>query len=63
VASGAAAVHEFTHQFLPKASIHDTRDRQSYEYASATRPEQYAGDMRWSVARPLLMARLATPAR
>jgi hypothetical protein len=55
---GRAAVHEFTHQFLPKAEIHATRDRQSYEYASATRPEQYGGDMRWSVAHPLLMARV-----
>ena len=56
---GRAAVHEFTHQFLPKAEIHATRDRQSYEYASATRPEQYAGAMRWDVARPLLVARMA----
>lgn len=55
---GRAAVHEFTHQFLPKAEIHATRDRQSYEYASATRPEQYAGAMRWDIARPLLLARL-----
>ena len=55
---GRAAVHEFTHQFLPKAEIHATRDRQSYEYASATRPEQYAGAMRWDIAHPLLLARI-----
>jgi len=55
---GRVAVHEFAHQLLPKAAIHDTRDRQSYEYASATRPEQYFGDMRWDVARPLLLARV-----
>ena len=55
---GRAAVHEFAHQLLPKAGIHNTRDRQSYEYASAARPEQYAGDMRWDIARPLLLARI-----
>lgn len=55
---GRVAAHEFAHQLLPKASIHDTADRQSYEYESAARPEQYFGDMRWDVARPLLMARV-----
>ena len=29
---GRTAVHEFTHQLLPKAPIHDSRDEQSYEY-------------------------------
>ena len=52
---GRSAVHEFVHQLLPKAPIHDSRDVQSYEYASASRREQYYGEMRWDVARPLLL--------
>jgi hypothetical protein len=55
---GRTAVHEFAHLLLPKAAIHNTRDRRSYEYASATREEQYAGEMRWDIARPWLLARL-----
>jgi hypothetical protein len=51
---GRTAVHEFTHQLLPKASIHDSRDEQSYEYASAARRSQYFGAMRWERARLLL---------
>jgi len=55
---GRAAVHEFTHQLLPRAPIHATKDVASYEYASAARPEQFFGDMHWDLARPLLEARL-----
>lgn len=55
---GRAAVHEFTHQLLPRAPIHRGSDRNSYEYYSAGRPEQYFGEMRWGLARPLLEARL-----
>lgn len=55
---GRAAVHEFAHQLLPKAPIHDTGDRQSYEYGSAARAEQYFGDMHWALARPLLAERI-----
>ena len=51
---GRAAVHEFVHQLLPLAPIHDSSDVQSYEYASASRREQYFGAMRWGPARPLL---------
>ena len=58
---GRAAVHEFTHQLLPRAPIHRSRDRDSYEYYSAGRPQQYFGTMRWSMARPLLEARLGAP--
>ena len=58
---GRAAVHEFTHQLLPRAPIHRSRDRDSYEYYSAGRPQQYFGAMRWSMARPLLEARLGAP--
>jgi hypothetical protein len=51
---GRTAVHEFTHQLLPTAPIHDSRDDQSYEYQSAARRAQYFGPMRWDLARPLL---------
>jgi hypothetical protein len=55
---GRTAVHELTHQLLPQAPIHDSRDIRSYEYDSAARREQYFGDMRWDLAWPLLVARL-----
>ena len=56
---GRTAVHEFTHQLLPQAPIHDSQDVRSYEYDSAARREQYFGEMHWALARPLLEARLA----
>ena len=55
---GRSAVHEFTHQLLPTAPIHDSTDAQSYEYASAARSEQYYGELRWNLAWPLLQQRL-----
>jgi hypothetical protein len=55
---GRAAVHEFTHQLLPTAPIHDSTDVSSYEYQSATRREQYFGELHWDVAWPLLQQRL-----
>jgi len=55
---GRTAVHEFVHVLLPHVPIHDTTDIRSYEYHSAARREQYFGDMRWSLARPLLQERL-----
>ena len=58
---GGAAVHELTHQLLPRAPIHDSRDPASYEYRSAARAEQYYGTLRWDIARPLLERRLAAP--
>ena len=55
---GRAAVHEFTHQLLGRqARIDDSTDVQSYEYGSATRREQYHGQMRWDIAEPLLRQR------
>ena len=51
---GRTAVHEFTHQILPMAPIHDSRDDQSYEFASAARYAQYYGPMHWDFALPLL---------
>ena len=55
---GRTAVHEFTHQFLPTAPIHESTDALSYEYASAARNEQYFGELRWDFAWPLLERRL-----
>jgi hypothetical protein len=55
---GRTAVHEFTHQFLPTAPIHDSRDDQSYEYQSAARRAQYFGAMRWDLAWPLLRQKI-----
>lgn len=55
---GRSAVHEFAHQLLPKAPIHDTRDQRAYESGSVARTEQYFGDMHWDVAKPLLQKRL-----
>ncbi len=55
---GRAAVHEFTHQLLGRrVRIDDSTDVQSYEYGSATRREQYYGQMRWDMAEPLLRQR------
>ena len=54
---GRAAVHEFTHEFLPTAQIHG-KDIQSYEYGSASRREQYYGDMHWDIAWPMLQRQL-----
>ena len=55
---GRAAAHEFAHQFLGSAPIHDSKDIKSYEYGSAGRAEQYYGEMRWDIARPLLEKRV-----
>ena len=55
---GRTAVHEFVHVLLPHVPIHDSTDVRSYEYHSAARREQYFGDMRWDLARPLLQERL-----
>ena len=54
---GRGAAHEFAHQFLPSSPIHDSRDRASYEFYSASRPQQYFGEMRWDLAGRLLAAR------
>jgi hypothetical protein len=51
-------VHEFAHQFLPHAPLHASGNRASYELHSAARPQQFAGDMHWDLAWPMLRARL-----
>lgn len=58
---GRAAIHEFAHQLLPRAPLHATRDRSSYEFYSAGRVEQYFGPMRWDLAGPLLRERFSAP--
>lgn len=54
---GRGAAHEFAHQLLSGEDLHKTRDRGSYEYYAASRPEQYFGPMHWDVAGPLLARR------
>lgn len=58
---GRAAVHEFVHQLLPRAPIHASRNRASYEFYSAGRVEQYFGEPDWDLAGPLLHDRFAAP--
>ena len=57
---GRSAAHELAHQFLPRAAIHRSRDRQSYDYYAAGRPEHYFGPVRWDVAGPLLRERFSS---
>ena len=57
---GRTAVHEFTHQILPTAPIHASRDEESYEFQSAARRAQYFGPMRWDLAWPLLQRKLSS---
>jgi hypothetical protein len=54
---GRAAVHEFVHQLLGTARYDRTLDRQSYEFGSADRPEQYWGELHWAEAWPALRRR------
>lgn len=58
---GRSAAHEFAHQLLPRAALHSSRNRASYEFYAASRPEQYFGQLRWDIAGPLLRARFAGP--
>lgn len=57
---GVAAVHEFAHELLGTAQIHDTTDTQSYEYPNADRREQFYGEMHWDIAGPMLQKRIGT---
>jgi len=54
---GRTAVHEFAHQLLGSAPIHDSKDDRSYEYRVAARPAQYYGEMHWDIAGPALKKR------
>jgi hypothetical protein len=52
---GRAAVHEFAHQLIARAPIHDSKDERSYEFAFSSRPGQYYGEMHWDLAwKPLV---------
>lgn len=55
---GRVAIHEFLHQLLPKAAIHDSRDRGSYEGNSPALIEGYFGGLHWDIADSWLEARL-----
>lgn len=56
---GRVAAHEFAHQILAGANIHQTRNAESYEYASADRAAQFYGPMAWDFAAPLLVEKLS----
>jgi hypothetical protein len=55
---GRAAAHEFAHQIVPGVNLHQTGDKESYEYGTADRAAQYYGVLHWSVVRPALVRRL-----
>ena len=55
---GRVAIHEFLHQLLPKAPIHDSHDTHSYEGNSPALVEGYFGELHWGIAEPLLEERL-----
>jgi hypothetical protein len=57
---GRVAVHEFVHQMFGADDLHDTLDRDSYEYASPDRASQYYGSLHWTTAWPRLQARFGT---
>ena len=55
---GRVAIHEFLHQLLPKAAIHDSKDTHSYEGNSPALVEGYYGELHWDIAGPWLEHRL-----
>ena len=55
---GRAAAHEFAHQILPEVAFDTDADRDSYEYGTADRAEEFYGPIHWDMARPLLVKRL-----
>ena len=56
---GRVAIHEFLHQLLPTAAIHDSKDPHSYEGNSPALVEGYYGELHWDIAQPWLQSRLA----
>jgi hypothetical protein len=58
---GRGAVHEFAHQLIRGAELHESGDRGSYEYYAASREEQYYGAMHWDIAGPLLEKKYGAP--
>jgi hypothetical protein len=55
---GRVAAHEFAHQILGSAAVHNDADANSYEYPSPDRASQYYGELRWTTALPLLQRKL-----
>jgi hypothetical protein len=55
---GRVAIHEFLHQLLPKAPLHDSKDIHSYEGNTPAIVEGYFGDLHWDIAAPWLQRRL-----
>lgn len=55
---GRVAIHEFVHQLLPEAPIHDSHDTHSYEGNSPALVEGYFGELHWGLAEPLLDQKL-----
>jgi hypothetical protein len=55
---GRVAVHEFSHQILGVAGVHNLDDQDSYEYPSPERASQYYGVLHWTLAWPLLEKQL-----
>ena len=55
---GRVAIHEFTHQLLPKQPVDSSHDSRSFEGNSAAVVEGYYGELHWDIARPWLDARL-----
>lgn len=57
---GRVAIHEFLHQLMPKAPIHDSKDTHSYEGNSPALAEGYSGDLHWDIAAPWLRQRVGS---
>jgi len=58
--TGRVAIHEFLHQLMPQAPIHDSKDTHSYEGNSPALAEGYFGDLHWDFAAPLLERRIGS---
>ena len=58
--TGRVAIHEFLHQLMPKAAIHDSKDPRSYEGNSPALAEGYFGDLHWDIAAPWLRQRVGS---
>lgn len=59
---GRTAVHELTHQLLGSRMVDQRGDRESYEFASADRREQFYGTLHWGGAWPVLAERFGLDA-
>lgn len=58
--TGRVAIHEFLHQLMPKAPIHDSKDTHSYEGNSPASIEGYFGELHWDIAAPWLRQRIGS---